>query len=579
LKSRAPRAGARSALAKTPTGIEGFDEITEGGVPRGRTTLVCGGPGCGKTLFATEFLVRGATQFGENGAFISFEETSEELAQNVRSLGFDLEALIKDEKIAMDHIRIERSEIEQTGDYDLEGLFLRLGLAIDSVGAKRVVLDTVESLFGGFDNVALLRAELRRLFRFLKDKGVSVVLTGERGEGALTRQGLEEYVSDCVILLDHRVTEQVSTRRLRIVKYRGTTHGTNEYPFLIDSDGISVLPITSMGLDHAVSNERVSTGVPGLDAMLGGKGYFRGSSILISGTAGTGKSSLAAAFARETCSRGEKCLYLAFEESPAQILRNMKSIALDLEPHVKKGLLRIHASRPALHGLEQHLVGIHKMVEKFQPASVVVDPISNLISAGSQFETEAMLLRLVDFLKTRQITALMTHLNAGTQGRAIVEATDVGISSIVDTWLLVRDIELGGERNRAMYVLKSRGMQHSNQVREFLLTSRGINLLDVYIGAEGVLTGSMRAAQEAREKAMSLAQRHEMELKQRDLDRRRAAIEAQINSLRAEFEAVQTEARIAQEQDRAREQTIAEARVAAAKRRGAEENSRRGKGK
>ena len=565
------------ALSKVPTGIDGFDQITEGGLPRGRTSLVCGGPGCGKTLFATEFLVRGATQFGENGAFITFEETAEELAQNVRSLGFDLDGLVKDEKIAMDHIKIERAEIAETGDYDLEGLFLRLGLAIDSVGAKRVVLDTIESLFGGFDNEALLRSELRRLFRFLKDKGVTVVLTGERGEGSLTRQGLEEYVSDCVILLDHRVNEQVSTRRLRIVKYRGTTHGTNEYPFLIDEDGFSVLPVTSMGLDHAVSNERLSTGVVQLDAMLGGKGYYRGSSILVSGTAGTGKTSLAAHFARATCERGEKCLYLAFEESPAQLMRNMKSVGLDLEPYVKKNILRIHASRPALHGLEQHLVGMHKMVEDYAPSAVIVDPISNLITTGTQFETEAMLLRLVDFLKTKQITALMTHLTSGASGRDIIEATDVGISSIVDTWLLVRDIELGGERNRGLYVLKSRGMPHSNQIREFLLTSEGIQLLDVYVGAEGVLTGSMRVAQEARERSTALARAEEMELRQRELKRRRAALEAQIRALREEFEAVEDEARIIEKQDVARQQSIQEYRAAAAKRRGGDQTTPKGK--
>jgi circadian clock protein KaiC len=562
---------AADSLPKVPTGIDGFDQITEGGLPRGRTSLVCGGPGCGKTLFATEFLVRGATEFGENGAFITFEETAEELAQNVRSLGFDLDGLVKDEKIAMDHIKIERAEIAETGDYDLEGLFLRLGLAIDSVGAKRVVLDTIESLFGGFDNEALLRSELRRLFRFLKDRGVTVVLTGERGEGSLTRQGLEEYVSDCVILLDHRVNEQVSTRRLRIVKYRGTTHGTNEYPFLIDEDGFSVLPVTSMGLDHAVSNERLSTGVAQLDAMLGGKGYYRGSSILVSGTAGTGKTSLAAHFARATCERGEKCLYLAFEESPAQLMRNMRSIGVDLEPYVKKGTLRVHASRPALHGLEQHLVGMHKMVEAYSPSAVIVDPISNLITTGTQFETEAMLLRLVDFLKTRQITALMTHLTSGGAGQGVnIEATDVGISSIVDTWLLVRDIELGGERNRGLYVLKSRGMAHSNQIREFLLTPEGIDLLDVYVGAEGVLTGSMRVAQEARERSTALARAQEMELRQRELKRRRAALEAQIRALREEFEAVEDEARIVEKQDAARMQSIQDDRAAAATRRHAE---------
>jgi len=461
------------ALPKAPTGIEGLDEITGGGLPKGRPTLICGGPGCGKTLLACEFLVRGATQFDEPGAFISFEETGEELAQNVRSLGFDLDALIEDKKLAIDYVRVERAEIAESGEYDLEGLFLRLGLAIDSVGAKRIVLDTIESLFGGFTNEALLRSELRRLFRYLKDRGVTALITGERGERTFTRQGLEEYVSDCVILLDHRVIDQVSTRRLRIVKYRGTTHGTNEYPFLIDEAGFSVLPLSGLQLDHAVSDERVSSGIPGLDEMLDGKGYYRGSSILVSGTAGTGKTSVATHFAHETARRGERCLYLAFEESPHQLMRNMRSIGVDLEPFVKKGLLRIHSSRPTLHGLEMHLVQIHKMVAEFEPAAVVVDPVSNFIDSSSAIDAQAMLMRLIDFLKGKQITALLTHLTSG--GRA-AEATDIGVSSIIDTWLLVRDVETGDERTRGLYVLKSRGMPHSKQIREFVITSRGVQL-------------------------------------------------------------------------------------------------------
>ena len=461
------------ALPKAPTGIEGLDEITGGGLPKGRPTLICGGPGCGKTLLACEFLVRGATQFDEPGAFISFEETGEELAQNVRSLGFDLDALIEDKKLAIDYVRVERAEIAESGEYDLEGLFLRLGLAIDSVGAKRIVLDTIESLFGGFTNEALLRSELRRLFRYLKDRGVTALITGERGERTFTRQGLEEYVSDCVILLDHRVIDQVSTRRLRIVKYRGTTHGTNEYPFLIDEAGFSVLPLSGLQLDHAVSDERVSSGIPGLDEMLDGKGYYRGSSILVSGTAGTGKTSVATHFAHETARRGERCLYLAFEESPQQLIRNMRSIGVDLEPFVKKGLLRIHSSRPTLHGLEMHLVQIHKMVAEFEPAAVVVDPVSNFIDSSSAIDAQAMLMRLIDFLKGKQITALLTHLTSG--GRA-AEATDIGVSSIIDTWLLVRDVETGDERTRGLYVLKSRGMPHSKQIREFVITSRGVQL-------------------------------------------------------------------------------------------------------
>lgn len=565
-KSAAPR-----LLPKTATGIDGLDQITGGGLPKGRPTLVCGGAGCGKTLFAMEFLVRGATQFNEPGAFITFEETGEELAANVRSLGFDLDALVAEEKIAVDHVRVEPTEIAETGDFDLEGLFLRLGLAIDSVGAKRVVLDTIESLFAGFTNQALLRAELRRLFRFLKDKGVTAVITGERGDGQLTRQGLEEYVSDCVILLDHRVNEQISTRRLRIVKYRGTSHGTNEYPFIIDEKGMSVLPITSLGLNHDVSSERISSGIPRLDTMLGGKGFFRGSSILVSGTAGTGKTSLAAHFAAETCRRGERCLYLAFEESPSQLFRNMRSIGLELEPYAKKGLLRMHASRPTLYGLEMHLVQIHKMVTELDPAVVVIDPISNFVSGGTSRDTQSMLLRLIDFLKARQVTAFFTHLTSGaTSGGTSWEGTDVGVSSLIDTWLLVRDIELAGERNRGLYVLKSRGMPHSNQIREFLITPRGVDLQDVYVGPEGVLTGSMRAAQEAREKAQALERRHEEARRQREVEAKRAAVEAQIAALQAEVKGLSEEGKLLAEQDQAREDELSEQRDAAARRRGAD---------
>ena len=547
-------------LPKAATGIHGLDEITGGGLPKGRPTLVCGGPGCGKTLLAVEFLIRGATQFDEPGAFISFEETAEELTQNVRSLGFDLDALVSGKKVALDYVRVEPSEIEEVGEYDLEGLFVRLGLAIDSVGAKRIVLDTIESLFGGFTNQALLRSELRRLFRFLKDKGVTAVITGERGEGSLTRQGLEEYVSDCVILLDHRATEQVSTRRMRIVKYRGSTHGTNEYPFLIDEQGISVLPVTALTLDHPVSNERISSGIPRLDAMLGGKGYYRGSSILVSGTAGTGKTSLAAHFAQETAQRGERVLYLAFEESPKQLLRNMRSIGVELEPYVKKDLIRLDASRPTLHGLEMHLVRMHKIVAEFKPSAVIVDPISNLVDGGTQLEAQSMLLRLVDFLKASQVTAFFTHLTGG--GRHW-ETTDVGISSLIDTWMLLRDIESGGERNRGLYVLKSRGMKHSNQIREFVITPEGIQLEDVYIGPEGVLTGSLRAAQEAREAAEALLHEQESERRQRELAAKRAALEAQIAALRSESEMIKA-------QDELRQTTIATQRTATARRRGAD---------
>ncbi|HEY7089955.1 MAG TPA: circadian clock protein KaiC [Tepidisphaeraceae bacterium] len=543
-----------SRLLKAQSGIQGLDEITRGGLPSGRPTLVCGSAGCGKTLFAMEFLVRGAIEYNEPGVFMAFEETAEELTQNVRSLGFDLDELVANKKLSLDFVQVERSEIEEAGEYDLEGLFVRLGYAIDTIGAKRVVLDTIETLFGGLQNAGVIRAELRRLFRWLKDKGVTAIVTGERGDGTLTRNGLEEYVSDCVILLDHRVTDQVSTRRMRIVKYRGSSHGTNEYPFLIDEKGFSVLPITSLGLEHQVSNERISTGIPRLDTMLGGEGYFRGSTVLISGTAGCGKSSICAQFAKAVCERGERCLYIAFEESPGQIVRNMRSIGVDLEPCVNKGLLRFHSTRATTDGLEVHLAKFHKMVQEFDPRAVIIDPVGTLVQAGALREARAMLTRLVDFLKARQITAVLTNL---TSGRESAESTDVEISSIVDTWLLLRDVELGGERNRAMYVLKSRGMAHSNQIREFLLTEHGIELMDVYVGAEGVLTGSSRLSQEARERAAALAREQKMEARQRERERRREALEARITAMRKEFEAEDGEAARLADQDRSREEELA----------------------
>lgn len=539
MKRATSRQATKPGLPKAPTGIRGLDDITGGGLPRGRPTLICGGAGCGKTLLAIEFLVNGATQYGEPGVFVAFEETAAELAQNVRSLGFDLDDLIRRKLLAIDFIRLERSEIQETGEYDLEGLFVRLGHAIDLIGAKRVALDTIETLFSGLSSEGILRAEIRRLFRWLKERGVSAIVTGERGEGDLTRQGLEEYVSDCVLLLDHRVNDQVSTRRVRIVKYRGTTHGTNEYPFLIDEDGITVLPITSAGLKHEVSRERISSGVPRLDAMLGGKGYFRGSSVLVSGTAGSGKSSMAAHFVDAACARGEKCLYFAFEESPSQIVRNMRSIGIDLEKWEKKGLLQFQALRATNYGLEMHLASMHKRIREFEPQVVVADPVGSLLHTGTRRDATAMLTRLIDFLKLQNITAFLTDLtNAGEN----FESTDVDISSLVDTWVLLRAFEAGGERNRALYILKSRGMAHSNQLREFLLTDDGIELLDIYVGPEGVLTGSMRLSQEAREHAETLAQQQELESRQRERERRREALEARIEALRMEFEAEEQEA-------------------------------------
>ncbi|MBP7528897.1 MAG: circadian clock protein KaiC [Syntrophorhabdaceae bacterium] len=463
-------------LEKCPTGITGLDEITNGGLPRGRPTLVAGGAGSGKTLLALEFLVKGATLYDEPGVFMAFEETAPELATNVDSLGFDLTHLAKRKKLAVDYVYIERSEIEETGEYDLEGLFIRLGHAIDTIKAKRVVLDTLEVLFAGLPNESILRAELRRLFRFLKEKRVTAIVTAERGTERFTRHGLEEYVADCVILLDHRVTEQISTRRLRVAKYRGSAHGTNEYPFLIDQEGISILPVTSLGLDHGVSSKRISTGIDRLDAMFGGKGYFRGSSILVSGTAGTGKSTMAAHFAEAACKRGERCMYLAFEESPQQLVRNMSSVGIGLKPFIDRKLLLIRSERPTFTGLEMHLVDIMKLVNTFDPQVLVMDPVTNLIAVGLAPDVKAVLTRLIDFLKTRQVTTLLTSL---TTGGSSTEQTDVGVSSLMDTWVVLKDIEGDGERNRGISIVKSRGMAHSNQFREFRLTDKGFALEDV----------------------------------------------------------------------------------------------------
>ncbi len=544
-------------LAKSLTGIQGLDEITGGGLPTGRPTLIAGNAGCGKTLLAMEFLVNGAINYNEPGVFVAFEETEKELKDNVASLGFDLDKLISRKKLFIDHVHIERSEIAETGEYDLEGLFIRLNYAIDLIGAKRVVIDTIESLFAGLPNQAILRSELRRLFRWLKEKGVTSIITGERGDTTFTRQGLEEYVSDCVLLLDHRVTDQTSTRRLRIVKYRGTFHGTNEYPFLIDEKGLSVLPITSLGLTHSVSNERISTGIAELDNMLGEKGFFKGSSVLISGTAGTGKSSLLNHFAEASCRRGEKILYFSLEESPAQIIRNMQSIGIKLEPYVKKGLLLFHAMRPTFTGLEMHLATMLKLINDYNPASVIVDPINSFVSSGNPSEAKSLAMRLIDSIKLKHITALFSSLTSGGDD---LEHTDVFISSLIDTWLLLRDIEIGGERNRGIYVLKSRGMAHSNQIREFLLTDNGVVLRDVYVGMDGVLTGSARVAQETKDKSEQLLHRQLIEQKKLTLERKRKNIEAQIAELKNEFEAEEAEAVKLMEIEEAQVSTFAKGR-------------------
>ena len=527
----------RQGLPKALTGINGLDEITLGGLPRGRPTLICGGAGCGKTLFGLEFLVRGATEFGEPGVCMTFEESAHDLATNVASLGFDLEKLQRTKKLVIDHIYIDKSEIAETGEYDLEGLFIRLDAAINSIGAKRVLLDTPEALFAGLSDVGVLRSELRRLFGWLKKKGVTAVITGERGQGTLTRHGLEEYVSDCVILLDHRVQNDAVTRRLRVLKYRGSTHGTGEYPFLIDENGISVLPVTSLGLTHAASKERISTGIAGLDDMLGGQGYFHGSSVLVTGSAGTGKTTTGAHFIDAACRRGESAILFSFEESPAQLIRNMRSIGLDLGRWVKKGLLHIEAARPSAFGLEMHLVRMHHLLAEHKANVVVIDPISALLPGGSAHDVHALVLRVVDFLKQSGATGFFTSVAVEDD----MQSTSLSISSLVDAWILLRNIEVNGERNRLLYVLKSRGMAHSNQIREFLMTPRGVQLREVYLGPGGVLTGSARVAREAEERLELLRQ------KQTDKDRQLAvkvalrSVETKIAELQAEKEARENE--------------------------------------
>jgi circadian clock protein KaiC len=549
---REERANLRG-IEKAPTGIIGLDEITYGGLPKGRPTLLCGAAGCGKTLFAMTFLYQGAVEYQEPGVFVAFEERPSDLITNVGSLHYDIQKLIADKKLAIDHIQIDGNSIEESGDYDLEALFIRLGFAIDSVGAKRVVIDTIETLFGALDNHAVIRSELRRLFEWLKQKGVTAIITGERGDGMLTRHGLEEYVADCVILLDNRVQDQLSTRRLRIVKYRGSAHGTNEYPFIIDKQGITVMPITSSGLAHDASTERVSSGIPDLDEMLEGKGYYKGSSILISGMAGAGKSTMAAHFADSICRSGERCIYFAMEESPQQIVRNMRSIGFDLQKWVNKGLLSFSARRPNLYGLETHLAAMHREVRDFDPAAVVIDPMSALMSAGIVSDVHSMILRLVDYLKVRGTTALFTNLG-GVKAESVT--TEMQISSLMDAWLLLYNRESNGEHNRELYLLKSRGMAHSNQVREFVVTSDGIQLREAYIGPDGVLTGSARLAQEAKDKLSKLLRQQEIERRSRELDRRRREIEAQLESLKAQLVSEEAEIAALKQEGTARENQL-----------------------
>jgi len=543
-----------AVLEKTPSGVQGLDAIMGGGLPKGRPTLVAGRAGCGKTVLAMEFLVRGAIDHGEPGVFMCFEESALDLHKNFASFGYDLAGLVERKLLIIDHVLVERSQIEEAGDYDLDGLFIRLGYAIDQIGAKRVVLDTIESLFSGLTNLGILRSELRRLFQWLKDREVTTVVTGEAGDGLLvTRQGLEEYVSDCVIFLDHRVDGQRSTRRLRVVKYRGSAHGANEYPFIIDAQGVWLMPITAIRDDYPVSTERATTGVERLDAMLGGEGYFRGSSVLISGTAGTGKTTLAAHFATETCRRGRRCLFLAFEETPSQIIRNMRSVGIDLQPWVDLGLLRLHAARPVLTGIEKHLLTVQNLVRDFAPEAVITDPITSMFAIGTGADVQGWMTRLVDYLKGSQATLLATTL---THESSDLQSAGFAVSSLMDTWLMLRYVEVEGERNRMLTVVKSRGMAHSNQMREYEITSTGVHISDVYVGPGDVLTGSARAAQEARDRAAGQLRQDEILRKRRDLARRKKAVEAQIVLLRTEYEADEEALRAALQQGEAAESTM-----------------------
>lgn len=525
---------APQGISKSPTGIDGFDDLTLGGVPTGRPTLVCGSAGCGKTLFATTFLVQGARDYAEPGVFVTFEERPGDIVSNVASLGFALDKLVADGRIVFEHIALERSELEEAGDYDLEGLFLRLESAIDSIGAKRVVLDTIESLFSVFSNEAILRAEIRRLFDWLKDKGMTTVITAERGDGSLTRQGLEEYVSDCVILLDHRVQNQVSTRRLRIVKYRGTAHGTNEYPFLIDEDGFSVLPISSLGLDHKVFEDRISSGIADLDDMLAGGGFHRASSILISGVAGSGKSAIAASFADAACAAGGRALYFSFEESADQSVRNMKSIGTDIGRWIKSDKLRFFATRPTFYSLEMHLAVMLREIARFDPNLVVLDPISSFLESGDRMEIQSMLLRVVDFIKSRGVTAVFTHLMHGQDGRV---ETDAGLSSLMDAWILLLNREVNGEFNRELYLLKARGLSHSNQVREFIMSDEGLKLAPPYLGESGALTGSARKNEEAKSRRAEVRRKADVWRVQQQIEQKRRRAKAQMEALQAELDA------------------------------------------
>ncbi len=535
----------RAGIAKAPTGIVGLDQVTSGGLPRGRTTLIAGPAGSGKTLFAVEFLVRGAREHGEPGLLVTFEETPAELAANVASLGFDLDALVAGNLLRLDHVRVDPGELHGAGGYDLDGLFIRLGHAIDAIGARRVALDTIDTLFSRLPDPADLRYELVRLFRWLKERGVTSIVTGERSDAALTRHGLEEFVSDCVIVLDHRVDAEASVRRMRIVKYRGSSHGADEYPFLIDEDGLSVTPLSAAGLTYDVSTERVSTGIVDLDVMLGGDGVFRGSAVLLSGTAGTGKTSIAGSFVDAACRRGERCVFFSFEESASQIVRDLASIGLDLQPWIDADLLTFDSVRPTASGLERHLSRMQGLIETFRPTVVIVDPVTSFNAIADPRSVASIITRLMDVCRTRRITSVFTSLS---EGGSPVEATTANISSVADVWLLVKDLEAGGERNRVLYVLKARGLAHSNQMREFVLSDAGIHLVPLYVGEQGMMTGSARARREVHDRLTELSRVHELDRARLDAELHRKRHAAALAALEADFEveAARSRAKIAE---------------------------------
>jgi circadian clock protein KaiC len=552
----------RSQLPKSPTGIRGFDEITDGGLPTGRPSLVCGPPGTGKSLYALQFLVNGATHYDEPGVFVAFEENRTELVANAGSVNFDLDGLERDGRLLVDALTLG-PQVVDTGEFDLEALMVRLAFAVDKIGAKRIAIDNVEALFDAFSRPSLVRSELRRLFRWLKDRGLTAVITAERGEGMLTRHGIEEYLSDCVVVLDDRIVQDVATRRLRVLKYRGSTHGRNEYPFLIGADGLEVLPITSLGLNQEVSSERVSTGVAGLDEMLGGEGVFRGSAILVNGSSGTGKTTIAASFADAACRRGEVTLFFSFEESQSQIYRNMASVGLDMEGWVQRGLLHFHCERPTTRGLEDHLAVMQELIQKFAPTLVVIDPVSSLARGATPFDVSAMLMRQVYYLKSAGITAVMTVLNEETG----LQQAIMNISSLVDTSLEVVIMEGLGERNRGVYVLKSRGMAHSNQIREFLLSDIGVDVVPVVVGEDGVLTGSARIAAESAERVAAQGLSQESADLARALEQRRETVDAHVATLRADFAAEERLSQRLIEASERRQEAVLADRVAQGRRR------------